>query len=65
MSARRSSSSCWAVTSTIEATRSGPSALEAATSAIVNKLLHTPTVRAKEAGSEPLRDLFALRDEPE
>jgi hypothetical protein len=29
----------------------------------VNKLLHTPTVRAKQNGSEPLRDLFALRDE--
>ena len=26
----------------------------------MNKLLHAPTVRAKEAGSEPLRDLFAL-----
>jgi hypothetical protein len=29
----------------------------------VNKLLHAPTIRAKEAGSEPLRDLFALRDD--
>jgi glutamyl-tRNA reductase len=37
-------------------------AVETLTSQIVNKLLHEPTVRAKEAGSEPLRDLFALRD---
>jgi glutamyl-tRNA reductase len=39
--------------------------VETLTAQIVNKLLHAPTVRAKEAGSEPLRDLFALRDEPE
>jgi glutamyl-tRNA reductase len=39
--------------------------VETLTSQIVNKLLHAPTVRAKEAGSEPLRDLFALRDERE
>jgi hypothetical protein len=31
----------------------------------VNKLLHAPTVRAKQAGSEPLRDLFALREDGE
>jgi len=37
--------------------------VETLTSQIVNKLLHAPTVRAKETGSEPLRDLFALRDE--
>jgi glutamyl-tRNA reductase len=37
--------------------------VEMLTAQIVNKLLHAPTVRAKEAGSEPLRDLFALRDE--
>jgi glutamyl-tRNA reductase len=37
-------------------------AVERLTSQIVNKLLHAPTVRAKEAGSEPLRELFALRD---
>ena len=37
--------------------------VETLTSQIVNKLLHAPTVRAKEAGSEPLRDLFALRDD--
>jgi glutamyl-tRNA reductase len=37
--------------------------VETLTAQIVNKLLHTPTVRAKEAGSEPLRDLFALHDE--
>ena len=36
--------------------------VETLTSQIVNKLLHAPTVRAKESGSEPLRDLFALRD---
>jgi glutamyl-tRNA reductase len=40
-------------------------AVETLTSQIVNKLLHAPTVRAKEAGSEPLRELFALRDDPE
>jgi glutamyl-tRNA reductase len=39
--------------------------VETLTTQIVNKLLHAPTVRAKEAGSEPLRDLFALRDERE
>ena len=39
--------------------------VETLTSQIVNKLLHAPTVRAKEAGSEPLRDLFALRDDGE
>ena len=37
--------------------------VETLTTQIVNKLLHAPTVRAKEAGSEPLRDLFSLRDE--
>jgi glutamyl-tRNA reductase len=37
--------------------------VETLTAQIVNKLLHAPTVRAKETGSEPLRDLFALRDE--
>jgi len=40
-------------------------AVETLTSQIVNKLLHEPTVRAKEAGSEPLRELFALRDDAE
>jgi len=40
-------------------------AVETLTSQIVNKLLHAPTVRAKEAGSEPLRELFALRDDVE
>jgi glutamyl-tRNA reductase len=40
-------------------------AVETLTSQIVNKLLHAPTVRAKEAGSEPLRELFALRDDAE
>ena len=39
--------------------------VETLTTQIVNKLLHAPTVRAKEAGSKPLRDLFALRDERE
>jgi glutamyl-tRNA reductase len=39
--------------------------VETLTSQIVNKLLHAPTVRAKEAGSEPLRDLFALRGDGE
>jgi glutamyl-tRNA reductase len=39
--------------------------VETLTAQIVNKLLHAPTVRAKEAGSEPLRDLFALRDDQE
>ena len=37
--------------------------VETLTTQIVNKLLHAPTVRAKESGSEPLRDLFALHDE--
>ena len=40
-------------------------AVETLTSQIVNKLLHAPTVRAKESGSEPLRELFALRDDAE
>ena len=40
-------------------------AVETLTTQIVNKLLHAPTVRAKEAGSEPLRELFALRDDSE
>jgi glutamyl-tRNA reductase len=40
-------------------------AVETLTSQIVNKLLHAPTVRAKEAGSEPLRELFSLRDDGE
>jgi glutamyl-tRNA reductase len=39
--------------------------VETLTSQIVNKLLHAPTVRAKETGSEPLRDLFSLREEGE
>jgi len=39
--------------------------VEILTTQIVNKLLHAPTVRAKEAGSEPLRELFALRDDGE
>jgi glutamyl-tRNA reductase len=39
--------------------------VETLTSQIVNKLLHAPTVRAKETGSEPLRDLFALREDGE
>jgi glutamyl-tRNA reductase len=39
--------------------------VETLTSQIVNKLLHAPTVRAKESGSEPLRDLFALRNDGE
>jgi glutamyl-tRNA reductase len=37
--------------------------VETLTSQIVNKLLHAPTVRAKEAGSEPLKELFALSDD--
>jgi glutamyl-tRNA reductase len=40
-------------------------AVETLTAQIVNKLLHTPTVRAKQAGSEPLRELFALREDGE
>ena len=39
--------------------------VETLTAQIVNKLLHTPTVRAKQTGSDPLRDLFALRDDGE
>ena len=39
--------------------------VETLTTQIVNKLLHAPTVRAKQAGSEPLRDLFALREDGE
>ena len=39
--------------------------VETLTAQIVNKLLHAPTVRAKETGSEPLRELFALRDDGE
>jgi glutamyl-tRNA reductase len=37
--------------------------VETLTTQIVNKLLHAPTVRAKETGSAPLRDLFSLRDD--
>ena len=40
-------------------------AVETLTSQIVNKLLHAPTVRAKESGAAPLRELFALRDDAE
>jgi glutamyl-tRNA reductase len=40
-------------------------AVETLTTQIVNKLLHAPTVRAKETGSEPLRELFALREDGE
>ena len=39
--------------------------VETLTAQIVNKLLHAPTVRAKYAGSEQLRDLFALREDGE
>ena len=39
--------------------------VETLTAQIVNKLLHAPTVHAKETGSEPLRELFALRDDGE
>jgi glutamyl-tRNA reductase len=39
--------------------------VETLTAQIVNKLLHAPTVRAKHAGSEPLRDLFALGEDGE
>jgi glutamyl-tRNA reductase len=39
--------------------------VETLTAQIVNKLLHAPTVRAKESGSEPLRELFALHDDGE
>ena len=40
-------------------------AVETLTAQIVNKLLHAPTVRAKENGSEQLKELFALRDDGE
>jgi glutamyl-tRNA reductase len=40
-------------------------AVETLTAQIVNKLLHAPTVRAKHAGSEQLRELFALREDGE
>jgi glutamyl-tRNA reductase len=36
--------------------------VEILTAQIVNKLLHAPTVRAKEGAAEPLRELFGLRD---
>jgi len=36
--------------------------VETLTAQIVNKLLHAPTVRAKEGAAEPLRELFGLRD---
>jgi glutamyl-tRNA reductase len=36
--------------------------VETLTNQIVNKLLHAPTVRAKEGAAEPLRELFGLRD---
>jgi glutamyl-tRNA reductase len=39
--------------------------VETLTAQIVNKLLHAPTVHAKESGSEPLRELFALREDSE
>jgi glutamyl-tRNA reductase len=39
--------------------------VETLTTQIVNKLLHTPTVRAKQAGSEPLRELFSLSEDGE
>jgi glutamyl-tRNA reductase len=39
--------------------------VETLTAQIVNKLLHTPTVRAKQGSSEPLRELFALREDDE
>jgi glutamyl-tRNA reductase len=39
--------------------------VETLTAQIVNKLLHAPTVRAKHAGSEQLRELFALREDGE
>jgi glutamyl-tRNA reductase len=39
--------------------------VETLTSQIVNKLLHAPTVGAKRAGSEQLRELFALREDGE
>ena len=36
--------------------------VETLTTQIVNKLLHAPTVRAKDGAAEPLRELFGLRD---
>jgi glutamyl-tRNA reductase len=39
--------------------------VETLTAQIVNKLLHTPTVRAKQTGSGPLRELFALHEDGE
>jgi glutamyl-tRNA reductase len=39
--------------------------VETLTSQIVNKLLHAPTIGAKRAGSEQLRELFALREDGE
>jgi glutamyl-tRNA reductase len=39
--------------------------VETLTAQIVNKLLHAPTMRAKEAGSEHLTELFALREDKE
>jgi glutamyl-tRNA reductase len=39
--------------------------VETLTAQIVNKLLHAPTMRAKHAGSQQLRDLFALREDGE
>ena len=39
--------------------------VETLTAQIVNKLLHAPTVHAKESGSDPLRELFALREDGE
>ena len=39
--------------------------VETLTAQIVNKLLHAPTVRARSAGSEQLRELFALREDGE
>jgi len=40
-------------------------AVETLTTQIVSKLLHAPTVQAKHAGSEQLRELFALREDGE
>jgi len=39
--------------------------VETLTAQIVNKLLHTPTVRAKQGRSEPLRELFSLPEDGE
>jgi glutamyl-tRNA reductase len=39
--------------------------VETLTTQIVNKLLHTPTVRAKQGRSEPLRELFSLPEDGE